>query len=172
MNEQQLNTQRLGTQVSGVQEAGRPPAKGLMSTPSSSTPTTDALTKVIVADDEARLRSALRLRLEHESGIRVVGEATNVGSLLAQAEAKLPDILLVDWELPGLTVAGAGLQLLRTLRYWFPQLKVIALSSLPEAKEAALAARVDAFVSKAEPADQLVRLCQAFYPAVNVMGES
>ncbi|MCB0062071.1 MAG: response regulator transcription factor [Caldilineaceae bacterium] len=119
-----------------------------------------ALIKVIVADDEARLRSALRLRLEHEPGIRVVGEATDVGSLLAQAEAKLPDILLMDWELPGLTMAGAGLQLLRTLRYWFPQLKVIALSSLPEAKEAALAAHVDAFVSKAEPADHLIQLCQ------------
>lgn len=146
MNEQQLPTQSSDAPTSDA--------------PASEAPATEVLTKVIVADDEARLRSALRLRLEHEPGIRVVGEATNVGSLLAQAEAKLPDILLVDWELPGLNVAGAGLQLLRTLRYWFPHLKVIALSSLPEAREAALAAHVDAFVSKAEPADHLIRLCQ------------
>lgn len=126
-------------------------------------------TKIILADDEASLRSAMRLRLEYEPGLSVVGEATNVGSLLAQAEAKLPDILLIDWELPGLANAGAGHQLLRTLRIWFPQIKVIALSSLPEAKAEALAARVDAFVSKAEPADQLIQLCRTFIPLAQVM---
>lgn len=119
--------------------------------------------KMMLADDEIRLRSALRLRLEHEPEFSVVGEACSVGSLLARVEAMLPDILLLDWELPGLNVSGAGENLLRTLRVQFPRLKVIALSSLPEAKDDALAAQVDAFVSKAEPADHLIRLCRSIY---------
>lgn len=117
--------------------------------------------KIVLADDDTRLRSALRLRLEHEPDMRVVGEASNVGPLLSQVEAKLPDILLVDWELPALRRMGAGQQLVRTLRYWFPQLVIIALSTSPDAKAQAQAACVDAFVSKAQPADQLIRLCRA-----------
>jgi two-component system response regulator DesR len=108
--------------------------------------------RVLLADDQAKVRSALRLRLEQEPGINVVGEATEADELLAQVGAARPDIVLLDWELPGLPRNDA----LSALRARCPHLKVIALSGRPEARRAALEAGADAFVSKGDPPEQLL----------------
>ena len=112
--------------------------------------------KILLADDQALLRSALRLWLEEQSYIQVVAEATDANSLLAQIKAAVPDILLLDWELPGLGLTNSANQLLRTLRDSFPQLRIVAFSSHPEARQSALGAGVDAFVSKTAPPDYLL----------------
>ena len=117
---------------------------------------TSPTTKIMLADDDVRVRSAIQFRLACEPGLRIVQEATDVGTLLARAEAVLPDILLLDWELPGLGFIGAGKQLMRTLRLWIPEMKIIALSSHLESKQDALLASADAFVSKTEPAATLL----------------
>jgi CheY-like chemotaxis protein len=71
---------------------------------------------------------------------------------LGQVEATQPDLVLPDWELPGLRT-HAHLSTLRTL---CPRLKVIGLSGRPEARQAALTARADAFVSKGDPPERLL----------------
>jgi len=58
--------------------------------------------RVFLADDQAKVCSALRLLLEQELGLRVVGEATEAKDLLAQVQRTQPDLVLLDWELPGL----------------------------------------------------------------------
>jgi DNA-binding NarL/FixJ family response regulator len=108
--------------------------------------------RVLLADDQTRVRSALRLLLEQEQGISVVGEAAEVENLLVQVEATQPDLVLLDWELPGLRTDDW----LSTLRTLCPRLKVIALSGQPEARRAALAAGADAFVSKGDPPERLL----------------
>ena len=117
--------------------------------------------KVLLADDDARVRSVIRFRLGYEPTFQMIGEATDLGSLLERIEATLPHILLLDLELPGLYSTTARQQLVRTLRVWVPELKVIALSSRPEARRDALLARVDAFVSKAEHPALLVQTLSA-----------
>jgi CheY-like chemotaxis protein len=92
-------------------------------------------TRVLLADDQAKVRSALRLLLEQEPGLSVVGDAVETEELLAQAEALCPDLMLLDWELPGLQTADP----LRALRAGCPNLKVIAVSGRPEARRASLA---------------------------------
>jgi CheY-like chemotaxis protein len=72
--------------------------------------------------------------------------------MLVQLQATHPDLLLLDWELPGLSAIGS----LAGLRKGFPAMLVVALSGQPEARRAALSAGVDAFVSKAEPPEQLL----------------
>ena len=108
--------------------------------------------RVLLADDQTKVRSALRLLLEQQPGLSVVGEAAEAEDLLAQVEATQPDLVLLDWELPGLRTDDR-LSALRTL---CPQLKVIALSGQPEARRAALAAGADAFVSKGDPPERLL----------------
>ena len=108
--------------------------------------------RVLLADDRTEVRSALRLLLEQEQGIEVVGEADGAEGLLAQTKATCPDLVLLDWELPGLHADGP----LSTLRQVCPDLFVIALSGRPEARRAALAAGVDAFVSKGDPPERLL----------------
>ncbi len=113
--------------------------------------------KVLLADDQPAVRSALHLLLEQEAGFQVVGEAADATGLLLAAANKAPDLLLLDWELPGLPAE----QLLRLLRYERPSLKIIAMSSKPEAHQAALDAGVHAFVSKSEPPERVLAIIRA-----------
>jgi DNA-binding NarL/FixJ family response regulator len=82
----------------------------------------------------------------------VVGEAANVDDLLTEAETTCPDLVLLDWELPDLLTDGT----LATLQKTCPNVRVVALSGQPEAQPTALASGVDAFVSKAHPAESLL----------------
>jgi len=109
---------------------------------------------VIVADDEAAIRSALGLALKQKLSIQNLSEAANMEELLSRACEAGAALALLDWELPGLAAAGG----LATLRRQNPGLKVVAMSARPEARQMALAAGADAFVSKTEPPDTMLRL--------------
>jgi DNA-binding NarL/FixJ family response regulator len=106
----------------------------------------------LLADDQSHVRLALRALLERQSGVQVVGEAAHSAALLSQVRAACPDLVLLDWNLPGI---AAG-ELLPALRELCPSLPVIALSGQPEVRRAALAAGADAFVSKADPPERLL----------------
>jgi DNA-binding NarL/FixJ family response regulator len=107
--------------------------------------------RVLLADDQVKVRSALRLLLEQEPDMRVVGEAADATGLLL-ATKKDADVVLLDWELPGLPAD----QLLRLLKYERPFLKIVGMSSQPQARLAALDAGAHAFVSKNEPPERVL----------------
>lgn len=107
--------------------------------------------RVLLADDQTKVRSALRLLLEHETDIKVLGEAVDATGMLDWVKAACPDMVLLDWELPGFKP-----DLLNTMREIHPSLSVIALSGRPKARRAALKAGADTFVSKGDPPEQLL----------------
>jgi DNA-binding NarL/FixJ family response regulator len=113
--------------------------------------------RVVLADGEPDVRWALRLLLIYDVGMQVVGEVADASELWAQLQEARPDLLLLDWSLFG---AGVGAALAR-LRADYPLLHVIVLSGYPEAGRAALAAGADAFVSKADLPEQMVRTLNA-----------
>jgi len=126
--------------------------------------------RVLIADDQPQVRSALRLLLKQEPGLTVVGEAGDGELALALAAEAQPDLVLLDWELPDQGPSGASRtaqhRLLPALRERCPSLKVVALSGRPEARQAALDAGVDAFVSKGDPPERLldaVHRCSASF---------
>lgn len=108
--------------------------------------------RVLLADQESKVRSALRLLLKQEAGLNVMGEAAKAEDLLAQMETSCPDLVLLDWELPGLRTS----RMLPALRERCPKVRVIILSARPEARGAALAAGADTFVSKGDPPERLL----------------
>jgi DNA-binding NarL/FixJ family response regulator len=115
--------------------------------------------RILVADAQMKVRSALKLIVEQELGLSVAGEAGEVEGLLTQAETIQPDLVLLDWELPGRPVGsstGLGQGLLTSLRTGCPHLKVVALSGRPEVRQVALAAGADAFVLKGDSPEQLI----------------
>ena len=126
--------------------------------------------RVLLADDQANVRSALRLLLAQEPDLDIAGEVTETEELLVQVEATCPDLVLLDWELPGTHATArptdAGQRLILALRACCPGLKIIALSVYPEARQAALAAGVDSFVSKGDPPDQLLAAVDDFLHGV------
>jgi DNA-binding NarL/FixJ family response regulator len=113
--------------------------------------------RILLADDQPKVRLGLRLLLEQEQDMMVVGEATDSRSLLVQVEESQPDLILLDWSLQ----ESAAAEQLAALRQACPQIAVIVLSAQPGVEEAALAAGADAFVSKADPPELLLGAIRA-----------
>jgi len=113
--------------------------------------------RVLLADDLAKVPSALRLLLMHEPEVEIMGEVADSTGLLDWVKVVCPDLILLDWELPRLP----GVALLPLLYDFCPRLQVIALSGRPEARQAALDAGADAFASKGDPPERLLAVVNA-----------
>jgi len=120
--------------------------------------------RVLLADDQASVRSALRLILDRQPEIEVLGEAVNATGVLDWLKALQPDLVLLDWELPGME----GGALLQAVRERCPTLRVIALSGRPEARSAALEAGADAFVSKGDPPERLLEAIEGLFASSEI----
>ncbi len=69
--------------------------------------------RVLLADNQAKERTALQQLLGQDPELCLVGKVAEIASLLAQAQAIRPDLVLLDWELPGLGCADLLLALPR-----------------------------------------------------------
>jgi len=109
--------------------------------------------RLLLADARPKIRFALRALLRFQAGLTIVGEAATANNLLALAAQTSPDVVLLGWGLRG----SQADTLLAALRGVCPHLYVIALSSRPEVRDAALAAGADDFVSKIDPPGCLLK---------------
>ena len=80
--------------------------------------------KVLLADDHQILREGLRVMLEKEYNMEVLGEAADGREALSLIREKTPDVIVMDITMPGLN----GVEATRQIRNEFPQVKVVALS--------------------------------------------
>jgi DNA-binding NarL/FixJ family response regulator len=112
--------------------------------------------RILLADDQERVRYGLRALLRQKPGWKVIGEAENAKDLLALAAVLNPDLVLLDWNVPDMP----GEKVLLSLRRKEKDLSVIVLSSQIEVKSAAFEAGANAFFSKANSPDQLVETIQ------------
>jgi DNA-binding NarL/FixJ family response regulator len=112
----------------------------------------DKIISVLIADNRTHARSAMRLLLAQEPDVVVVGEAADVDAAVSAIAACRPDVVLLDWDLS----KQNGNSAVDDLRAASPESFVIALSGLPEARQEALAAGVDSFVSKGDPPETLL----------------
>jgi len=92
----------------------------------------DERTRVVIADDHAILRSGLRMLLNAQPDIVVVGEAETAEEAVV-LDAKLkPDVVLMDLTLPSLpdspTTAPSGLEAIRRIKASRPEALVLALT--------------------------------------------
>src|SRR4051812_7756866 len=97
--------------------------------PMTDTPSTGpARLRVFLADDHAVLRSGLRLLIDSQPDLKVVGEASDgieaVERVTALATASAGDVVVLDIGMPRLT----GLEALRRLKVLFPDLAVLVLT--------------------------------------------
>ena len=114
---------------------------------------------VLIAEARPSTRAALRALLEHDSHCQAVIEATDAqGALTALGQS--PDLLLLDWALPGLP-AAAVVNRARTLQ---PGLVIIALGHHAATRRAALEAGVDCFIDTNQPPTDLIALLNTLCP--------
>jgi two-component system, NarL family, invasion response regulator UvrY len=114
--------------------------------------------RVVLADDQAAVRAALRLLVEKELGLQVVADVATTTELLEVLPVCNPNLVLLHWRLPGVPAT----ELLPVLHHRFAQLRIIVLSVHLEAESAALAAGADAFISKVESPLQVVKIIGQF----------
>lgn len=98
--------------------------------------------RVLVCDDSHTIRSVLTATLASDPDLRVVGSAVNGQACLEALSAGLPDVVLLDVEMPVMD----GLTALREIRRRHPRLPVLMFSSLTER---GAKATVDALVAGA-----------------------
>lgn len=107
---------------------------------------------IFVAEGENHVREALCLMLEHQTGFSVVGEAGAAESALAQVCQRPPDIILLDWGIPGFHPQ----RMLPALRQCCPETLILVTSARPELESVARKFGVDAFLLKQLPPDQFM----------------
>ncbi len=107
--------------------------------------------RVYLADSQSDERLAFRLILQ-DLKMKIVGEAADWPTTLAQAPATNPDMLMVDWEL---VAAGSGADLAELRTACPTAIVIVLISHLSAREQAALSAGADAFISKGETSDRV-----------------
>lgn len=59
--------------------------------------------RVLLVDDHAVLRAGLRLLIEHQSDMTVIGEASSASAAVAASQRLEPDVVVTDLRMPGAT---------------------------------------------------------------------
>ena len=114
--------------------------------------------RILLADHEPRVCSALRLLLEQQPVADIVEEVANTQELQDHVRNHYPDVLLLDWALPGYTPKN----LLTSLRNFHPDLFIIVLDSEPQTRQIALVAGANEFISKNEPPEKLLAAIKSY----------
>ncbi len=107
--------------------------------------------RIFVACSDERLRIALLLLLDHQSGMAVIGITDRLPNLLSQLWATQPDVLLLEWELPIEEME----ELISDIRN-LPHPPIIILLSGKQEEEKITAAGADYFIPMDAPADDLL----------------
>jgi DNA-binding NarL/FixJ family response regulator len=92
---------------------------------------------VLIVDDHPVVRRGLRALLEVQDGIEVAGEAGDGDTALTLAQARAPDVILLDLKLPGMD----GIAVLTELKARQSAARVLVLTSATEPASASLAVR-------------------------------
>jgi DNA-binding NarL/FixJ family response regulator len=113
-----------------------------------------ALLRILVADDHAIVRQGLRLLIDNQPDMEVIGEAADGKAALDLAVAVKPDIVVMDVSMPGMS----GLIATRSLKQQQPTIMIVALTRHEDETylEELLRAGASAYVLKqSAPADFL-----------------
>ena len=111
--------------------------------------------RVLIADDQALARTGLRMVLEVEPDLVVVGEATDGEEAVAMAASTTPDVILMDVRMPNVDGLEATRRLL-TGREDGPRVLILTTFDLDEYVYEALRAGASGFLLKDAPPAQLV----------------
>ena len=120
--------------------------------------------RLVIADDQRLFRQSLRIVLEHEADLKVIGEAGDGQEAYEQAKDLRPDVVLMDVEMPKLD----GIAATRILTKALVGIKVLILSSYSDddrVLQGIQAGAVGYIVKDATP-DEFVKIIRATHEGV------
>ena len=121
---------------------------------------------ILIAASPLATRSALKLLMNEQSGLKVVSEAQDSHELLKKIESTCPDVLLLDWEMLG----RATPVLINAISTMNNELVMIVLSPEKDLEQAALDAGADAFVNTGDSPRELLNTINELISA-NIVNE-
>ena len=115
--------------------------------------------RVLIADDHGIVRSGIRLLLERQPDIEVIGEAADGAEAREMAVRERPDLAILDVKMPKLT----GLQATREIKRQAPEVAVLILSMHDDERYLfeALKAGASGYVLKAQADSDLLDAVRA-----------
>jgi len=116
--------------------------------------------KVFLADDHPLLRMGLSLAFQAKDIITVVGEADNGFDAIEKIKTLMPDVALLDIDMPGLSGTAA----IRVLRKIYPEMKILVLSTYNDENyiREAMSAGANGYIMKTVDIDNLVEIITCF----------
>jgi DNA-binding NarL/FixJ family response regulator len=113
-----------------------------------------AVLRVGVADDDALMREFLRALIDGDAGLELAGLACDADEAAELARAEQPDVMVLDWVMPG----GGGPAAARQILEDCPEVRVVALTSSDggEASMDMLRAGAKSFLVKGAPPPEIV----------------
>lgn len=100
--------------------------------------------RVLVVDDNDSILRALSVILESQTDIEVVGLARDGLMTLERAETLMPDVVIMDVEMPIMN----GVEATRHIKRLFPSMGVLLLSGAEKYREASVDAGADDYLTK------------------------
>ena len=116
---------------------------------------------MLLAEDHTIVRKGLRALLADEPDVEVVAEAEDGSEAVRMAQQLRPDVVLMDFSMPGLN----GLEATRQIKRWVPEVKVLVLTRYADEEHVSQVLRAGAsgyVVKRAAPAE-LVLAIRAVY---------
>ncbi|MGG0646047.1 response regulator transcription factor [Bacillus mycoides] len=123
--------------------------------------------KILVVDDHAFLRDAIRSILEDESDMKVVGEASSGDGVLGKVEECRPDCILMDINLPGKN----GIEATELVKKNYPNCRVLVFTMYEhdEYLMDALQADADGYLLKDSSSEQVIAAIRMLYRGDSVI---
>ncbi len=122
--------------------------------------------RVMVVDDHELTRFSLKLAMQSQKNIELVGMASNGKEAIELVERCHPDVIILDLQMPVMD----GLSASNHIKTLDPNVQIIAYSSVenPQAEVRNAAARIDAFCKKDAPTQDLIALVKKLGESVRI----
>lgn len=112
--------------------------------------------RVLIADDHELVRFSLRLALQKQDNIDLVGTATNGREAVDLVRQHHPDVVIIDLQMPVMD----GLSASSHIKNIHPDIQIVAYSSVqdPQLEVMVQTAQIDAFCEKGVPVQELIAI--------------
>lgn len=116
---------------------------------------------IFIVDDQGIVRDGLKMLLSLNEEIKIIGEAGNGEELLSLLTTKVPDVILMDVQMPIMN----GIEATKAVKQKYPQVKVLILTTFnqDEYVVGGLKSGADGFILKDSDLQEIIKAIKAAY---------